>query len=228
MGKLLKYPLLILMLLTGAACHNADKDAKSKANDSEPTTQQYQSFSLFNMKGQKGSESENDVFVKLKNDTLIINTISPEFSKLTLLNKGDYWYSAAEYDMDLSQEFRDTYKYLVRPTRYDRFIIANTIYDYEQKYHSFYNPDYKPVKIEKKLIVKTREKLKLYDLGSDSIYETDPEAILAKIRGIIAGNDIHAVVETNTLIYTEMPIFGKSYGTGTEGGYESYRDKTLK
>lgn len=148
----------------------------------------YDHFDLFTMQPGEPCDNDSCVYVIEKEDALIIKTLEPRKYKVTLKNHGNYWYSKQEFSME-DDRYHVT-KTKMPPTRFDRFIFDNTIYEYEQQlvHENAYNT----------LMIKTPHVYKELRLETGTELIQDRENILRKINSIIESLEKQVVKE---LIY---------------------------
>ncbi|MDE5607942.1 MAG: hypothetical protein K2I64_03305 [Muribaculaceae bacterium] len=173
--------------------------------------ERFRYFDLFTMQGIEPCDNDSCIIVTEKGDSIKIETNYPKKYSLTLCNKGNYWYSHAEFDMN-----KDRYrlgKSESWPRRYDRFILTDTILDYEQV---FYNDE-----IFKTLYIKTKETYKALDLTGGYKVDNDPQEILSKILKILHSSNqktFRSVLNIKRK-NSEMEYIGEKYGNVYSGSF---------
>lgn len=142
-------------------------------------TAKYSYFDLFTMQGVEPCDNDSSVTVSYMGDSLKIEYSLPEKYTLTLHNKGDYWYSHREFDMD-KDRYNLTISEYGAPRIYDRFIKNDTIFEYCQILSE--------AEVYKYIYIKTRELYTLYDLAPEYDTDTNISMIYDRILSVLNGD----------------------------------------
>ena len=125
----------------------------------------YKYFDLFTMQGIEPCDNDSCVTVRQNGDSIQISYNIPTEYSLTLLYKGDYWYSMVMFDTD-----KNPYCLAISepwPRRYDTFIQNDTIFEFCQMY-------FKDM-VDKAVYIKTPEQYEVFDLKTENYTDTIPE-----------------------------------------------------
>ncbi len=173
-----------MALSANIVCVGAWSDSSDRESIPTERTGQvnkYKYFDLITLQGIEPCDNDSCVTVTKMDDSIRVDYDLPEKFSLTLFNKGNYWYSSAEFDMH-----KDKYKLgksESRPRRYDRFILNDKIFEYEQ---SFDGKD-----IFKAIYIKAPKRIIILHLGNEDFTEKDPDKILKRILNVLNYNDMH-------------------------------------
>ena len=142
-------------------------------------TLRYKQYDLFTMRGiDECMHDDTCVIVTKTPNSIVLETRLPVKFHLELRRYNKYWYACEEFDMD--KDPWELYKCESWPSRFDRFISDNTIYDYLQICWQD--------EVSERLYVKKQNFCVVYDLP-DMVksVERDPVRILNKIHNILNG-----------------------------------------
>lgn len=176
---LLLYIVCIAVYVEGCQHESNTRTQQNPTGSDTAETRRYKQYDLFTMTGIDECEHDDTCVIVTKTpNSIILETRLPVKFKLELKHFNKYWYAGEEFDMD-----KDTWnlcKCESWPSRFDRFILGNTIYDYLQICWQD--------EVTERLYVKKQNICVVYDLPDvKKSVERDPVKILNKINNILNG-----------------------------------------